>query len=120
MRLASIIAILVLLIHGGADGQALLLPQPAGFVRGVGECSEIGVGIVSPAWRVRKGDEFEVRAVDAIAGERLRYTWKVTNGKIVSGQGTSKITIKAGSAKTPVARARGRMAARISASLTRM
>lgn len=95
------VGVVALITYCGAGAQALLLPSPAGFVQGRGECSDLTAGIASPTWRVRKGDVFEVWVVHPIALDNPpTYAWKVANGKIVSGQGTLKIAIEAGKAKT--------------------
>jgi hypothetical protein len=49
---------------------------------------------------VRKGDVFEVFARSLNDESGLKYIWTVSNGKIVTGQGSSKIEIKAGGIKT--------------------
>jgi hypothetical protein len=50
---------------------------------------------------VRKGDVFEVFARSFSGEPDIRYLWMISNGKIVTGQGTPKIEIKAGGTKTP-------------------
>lgn len=85
-----------------AYGQTLLLPGMPQLSNGQGECDEIYLGIASENWRVRKGDTFEISAFlpfQESAG--LHFTWTVSNGKIVSGQGTQKVSIKAGRKRTP-------------------
>ncbi|HMO79618.1 MAG TPA: hypothetical protein PKD24_02395 [Pyrinomonadaceae bacterium] len=85
-----------------AYGQTLVLPGMPQLSNGQGECAEIYLGIASENWRVRKGDTFEISAFlpfQESAG--LQFTWTVSNGKIVSGQGTQKVSIKAGKQRTP-------------------
>ena len=81
-------------------GQALVLPSPSSFKHGEGECADLGVAIANPNWRVRKGDVFAVSAVLHQQATEVSYTWKVANAKIISGQGSSTLQIKAGSQKT--------------------
>lgn len=91
-------------------GQALLLPLPPTVVSGNNNCADLRMMISSESWRVRKGDKVEFRAIQPF-GElsgltdseisQLSYSWAVTNGKIISGQGTPLILVKAGAQRTP-------------------
>jgi len=82
--------------------QTVLLPGPSRVAQGVGTCSDLIVGIASPNWRVRKGRVFDVSATHPFSSrEGVTYKWTVSNGQIISGQGTSKIEVKASGGKTP-------------------
>lgn len=82
--------------------QSFSFPEESGLVRGSAECKDLFVGIAAPRWRVRKGREFSIAAVHPIESEtKLAYTWKVSNGEILSGQYNSQATVKAGRQKTP-------------------
>lgn len=82
-------------------GQTLILPSPPQHAVGKGVCEGVEIAIASENWRVRKGDVFEVRAVQIFSDNpELKFHWIVENGKIVSGQGTEWISVKAGGAKT--------------------
>lgn len=99
-RLSFFRVILILAIS--TYGQNLVLPGMPVLSGGAGACSEIKVGISSQRWRVRKGDTFEVRAfLPFQETSRLRFTWAAQNGKVVSGQGSLRAEIKAGSQRTP-------------------
>lgn len=99
--LAVSLSLEVTLADSRTFGQALLLPSPAGFSRGEGECKDLAVGIANENWRVRKGDVFNVSAVHPIMTKSdMKYSWKVSNGKILVGQGTANLEIKAGGTKT--------------------
>jgi hypothetical protein len=96
-----LLASLPLLLASRGSSQALILPSHSQFTRGEGICGDFAVGIYSEYWRVKKGDIFELEAVTRQdQNSELVYRWTVLNGKIVSGQGTWKVIIKAGGAKT--------------------
>lgn len=79
-----------------------MLPGHSRYSWGDGNCSEVGVAIASPNWRIRPGDIFEISAVHLIPLDgTLRYSWTVENGTIISGQNSWSIRIKAGRARTP-------------------
>jgi hypothetical protein len=86
----------------GAFGQSLVLPGMPDLETGLGDCATTRVGISSERWRVRKGQQFDVSAFAPFQDtSEFQYEWKVDNGKIVSGQGKSTVTIKAGGRRTP-------------------
>lgn len=83
-------------------GQNLVLPAFGTLASGRGACSDLKIGIASNVWRVRKGDTFEMGAIRPFAeNSSPKYTWAVSNGKILSGQGTNTIRVKAGGVRTP-------------------
>src|SRR5689334_19735855 len=99
-RLTDYLTIVVVLIAVAAPcvpavtAQNLLLPSFPGVVTGNGKCSDITVGVASEDWRVKKGDVFVVSAFHPFSNsDDLEYTWAVSNGKIVNGQGTSQIRV---------------------------
>lgn len=106
IRLPGIAVIMLLLVAAfpasHTFGQVPLLPPLSGYSQGKGVCKDLAIGIASEHWRVRKGDVFEVSAVQPTVEDLdLDYSWSVSNGKIVAGQGSSKVEVKAGDAKTP-------------------
>src|SRR5262245_38755955 len=97
---ASLLVHLALISHSRA--QAILLPGPSPVARGEGNCGDLIVGIASTNWRVRKGRTFEVSAIHPFSsGEGVTYQWAVSNGRILSGQGSRSIEVRAGGEKTP-------------------
>jgi hypothetical protein len=96
------IAVVLVAVSPFTLGQTLLLPAALGYARGEGKCADLAVAIANRNWRVRKGDSFDVWAAHpSNDSNALSYKWTVTNAKILSGQGTSRIRLKAGGAKTP-------------------
>lgn len=102
MTARSSIFLVILFLAISTHGQNLVLPGMPVLSSGAGACSEINVGISSQRWRVRKGDTFEVRAFLPFQETKgLRFMWAARNGKVVSGQGSLRAEIKAGSQRTP-------------------
>lgn len=99
----TIILIGFLLLTGESPilSQTLILPSPSSLSAEPRPCSEHKIGIASEYWRVKKGDQFAVSAIHTYEEKAsLRYLWAVSNAQIVTGQGSKKIIIKAGSLKT--------------------
>lgn len=103
--ISAIIFFLIIIFAFGAYqtyGQALILPSSPSTSRGTGDCDNIEFSVASKFWRVRKGDTFEAFAQwSDIKPEGLTYLWTIANGRIVSGQGSERIRVKAGGRKTP-------------------
>lgn len=98
--LAVVLSIAFLFVAPLAPAQSFSFPREAGLIQGTGECEDLYLAIANPYWRVRKGRQFTVTAAHPLSIEKnLAYSWEVGNGKIVSGQGTSQLTLKAGGEK---------------------
>ncbi len=103
-RIATVPVLATLLIFFGSGittvfCQSASFPYP--FVSGAAPCETLVVAATSRNWRVRTGDVFEVSAVHPTQenGE-LKYQWTVSNGKIIAGNGSRRIRVKAGAART--------------------
>jgi hypothetical protein len=103
MKVMSIIICFVIFIFCQIDtrGQILLLPAPPTYMQGEGECSDIVIGAVSDHWRVARGGRLRFWAVQQLLQHDVEFHWTVTNGKLLRGQGTWEIEIKAGNKRTP-------------------
>lgn len=84
-----------------ASAQSFSFPKESALARGTGDCQDLFIGIANAYSRVRKGREFTVTAAHPLSiEEKLAYSWEVSNGRIISGQGTGQLTLKAGGEKT--------------------
>jgi hypothetical protein len=99
--LVMIVSFSILITAHLASAQSFSFPEQSGLISGTGECKDLFIGIANPHWRVRRGTEFRVSAVHPLWSEGgLEYSWQVSNGKVLTGQGTPQLTIRGGGKRT--------------------